>query len=137
MFGLKEARSSFFAGSFLFLLILSNYWRPDFISRPDLLFLSAILIQVVMILAKLETIDEAKTIALFHVIGLILELYKTSPQVGSWSYPELGIFHIAGVPLYSGFMYASIGSYVAQTWKVFKLNLVRAPSYKISLLLAY
>lgn len=132
----KQARASLFAGSFLFLLVVSNYFRLSFISRADFLFLSAVLIQYLMWKFKLETTDEIKTIFLFHIIGLVLELYKTSHFVGSWNYPELGYLHIAGVPLYSGFMYASIGSYVAQSWKIMKLKLVNAPSYKLSLGLA-
>ncbi len=136
VFGLKQARASMFAGAFLFLLIISHYWNLAFISRPDFLFLAAVLIQLLMVAFKLETIDEAKTIALFHIIGLVLEFYKTSSLVGSWRYPELGSLHIAGVPLYSGFMYASIGSYMAQSWKVMKLKLINEPSYAVSLVLA-
>ena len=136
IFVLKEARASLFAGSFLFLLIVSNYIHFSFLSRADFLFLMAVFIQIIMVLTKLETVDEAKTILLFHIVGLALELYKTSPSIGSWIYPELGFFHIAGVPLYSGFMYASIGSYIAQAWKIFKLKLHHAPPYSLSLILA-
>ena len=89
-----------------------------------------------MILTKLETIDEAKTILLFHIIGVALELYKTNPHIGSWTYPDLGFFHIATVPLYSGFMYASIGSYIVQAWRIFKLKLENVPPYSLSLALA-
>ena len=136
VFVLKETRACIFAGSFLFLLVVSNYINFSLIDRADFLFLAAVLIQVIMILTKLETIDEAKTILLFHIIGLVLELYKTSSYIGSWTYPDLGFFHIATVPLYSGFMYASIGSYIAQAWKIFKLKLKNVPSYSLSLALA-
>jgi uncharacterized membrane protein YoaT (DUF817 family) len=68
---------------------------------------------------------------------LCLELYKTHPAIGSWSYPELGIFKIAGVPLYSGFMYAAVGSYIAQAWKSFNLRLTNHPSYRLSLILCF
>lgn len=135
-FTIKEARASLFAGSFLALLIASNYIHLPFISRPDFLFLSAILIQVLMVWRRLETVDEAKTILLFHIIGLILELYKTHPNIGSWAYPELGFFHIGTVPLYSGFMYASIGSYIAQAWKIMKVRLENMPPYSVSLFIS-
>jgi len=131
---LKEARASLFAGLFLFLLIITNYIHFSFIGRADFLFLAAIFIQLVMVWTKLETVDEAKTIFLFHIIGLVLELYKTHPSIGSWTYPEVGSFHIYGVPLYSGFMYASIGSYIAQAWKILKVKLENMPSYSLSLL---
>src|SRR3712207_8122890 len=48
----------------------------------------------------------------FHLVGLALELYKV--RQGSWSYPDTGLATVGGVPLYSGFMYAAVGSYVCQ-----------------------
>ncbi|MBI5134139.1 MAG: DUF817 domain-containing protein [Candidatus Taylorbacteria bacterium] len=135
VFGIKEARSAIFAGSFFALLFLSNHIPLGGLPRYDFLFIAAIAIQVVLYLAKLETKDEIKTIFLFHVIGLVLELYKTHPSIGSWSYPEDAFLKIGTVPLYSGFMYAAIGSYIAQAWKIFRLELVSPPSYAWSVVL--
>src|SRR3989344_3591117 len=115
VFVFQEARACVFAGSFLFLLIITNYVHLPFIGRADFLFLAAILIQVIMIVTK---------------------LYTTHPNIGSWVYLDLGFFHIATVPLYSGFMYASIGSYIAQSWRIFKLQLKNPPPYAISLVLS-
>jgi len=70
----------------------------------------------------LETKDEIKVICLFHIIGLVLELYKVN--VNSWSYPEEAWSKIGGVPLYSGFMYASVASYICQAWRRFDLKIV-------------
>lgn len=136
-FGIKEARASLFAGSFLFLLFASNYIQIPGVHRYDFLFVAAIAIQILMIVFKLESKDEAKTIFLFHIIGLVLEIYKTSAMVGSWSYPEPGILKIMNVPLYSGFMYAAVGSYIAHAWKVLKLRLVGHPPYWLSLILCF
>jgi len=135
IFGLKQARACVFAGSFLALLVVSSYVSVPGLVRADVLFIGAVLIQAVLIWTKLETVDEAKVIVLFHIIGLALELFKTHPSVGSWTYPEPGFFRVGAVPLYSGFMYASIGSYIAQSWKVMKLELVNAPSYAWSVVL--
>ncbi len=66
---------------------------------------------------------------------MVLELYKTSAMVGSWSYPEDGFFKIATVPLYSGFMYAAIGSYISQSWKVMKLEMKNYDHYVWSVVL--
>lgn len=129
IFGLKQARAAIFAGSFFLLLFASNHIPLFGFARYDFLFIAAVLIQVVLYLTRLETKDEVKVIFLFHIIGLVLELYKTSPMVGSWSYPEEGFFKIATVPLYSGFMYAAIGSYISQAWKVMKLRIVDHPRY--------
>jgi uncharacterized membrane protein YoaT (DUF817 family) len=55
-----------------------------------------------------------------------MEVFKT--DVGSWIYPEPSVFHIGGVPLFSGFMYASIGSYIARAWRLFDFRFTRHPS---------
>ena len=106
-------------------------------ARYDFLFIAAILIQIILYVSKLETKDEVKVIFLFHIIGLVLELYKTSPSIGSWSYPESGFLKIATVPLYSGFMYAAVGSYISQAWKIFKLELTNYSNYLLSVLLCF
>lgn len=135
IFTLKELRAIIFPGLFVILLFLSKYISILGLYRYDFLFLGAIAIQFALIAFKLETKDEAKTIFLFHIIGLCLELFKTHPSVASWSYPEASFFKIANVPLYSGFMYASVGSYIAQAWKIFKLELKDHPTYGTSLAL--
>jgi uncharacterized membrane protein YoaT (DUF817 family) len=123
VFGLKQARACVFAGLFFVLLFLSHYLPLGPLPRYDFLFLASIAIQIILYLTKIETKDEIKTIALFHVIGLILELYKTHPSIGSWSYPEAGYLKIGTVPLYSGFMYAAVGSYISQAWRIMRLRL--------------
>jgi uncharacterized membrane protein YoaT (DUF817 family) len=132
VFGLKEAQAAIFAGSFFLLLFLSNHIPLFGFARYDFLFLATVLMQVIMYFTGLETKDEVKVICLFHVIGLALELYKTNPMIGSWSYPEAGFFKVATVPLYSGFMYAAIGSYISQSWKIMKLELTNYTQYGIS-----
>src|SRR3989338_1243716 len=136
MFGVKEARSCIFAGSFFVLLYLSTKIPLFGLPRYDFLFISAILLQVILYWTKIETWDEVKTIFLFNIIGLALELYKTNPAVLSWSYPEPAFFKIATVPLYSVFMYAAVGSYIAQAWRIFDLRLTNIDHYLWSILIA-
>ena len=57
----------------------------------------------------------------FHLIGLGLELYKV--RMGSWAYPEMAWAKFGGVPLYSGFMYASVASYLCQAWRRMEVRL--------------
>lgn len=137
VFGLKQARAAIFAGSFFVLLFISNEIPLFGLARYDFLFVLAVLIQAVLYFTKIETKDEVKVIFLFHIIGLVLELYKTHPSVGSWSYPEDGFFKIATVPLYSGFMYAAIGSYISQSWKIMKLELTNYSHYLVSVFLCF
>jgi uncharacterized membrane protein YoaT (DUF817 family) len=134
-FVIKEARACVFAASFFVLLFLSTHIPLFGLARYDFLFLAAIGIQIILYLLKLETFREIKIIFLFHITGLILELYKTSPGVASWSYPEPAFFKLYTVPLYSGFMYAAVGSYISQAWSLFQLRLEHAPSYKLSIVL--
>lgn len=132
---MKEARAAIFAGSFFLLLFISNHIPLFGLPRYDFLFLAAVLIQFILYFTKIETKDEVKVIFLFHIIGLVLELYKTNPAIGSWSYPEFGYLKIGTVPLYSGFMYAAIGSYISQAWRIFKIELVNYKYYIWSVLL--
>jgi len=136
IFTYKQARSCIFAGSFFVLLYLSHHIHIPGLPRYDFLFIAALLIQAILYFTGIETKDEVKMIFLFHLIGLCLELYKTNPAIGSWSYPEFSYLKIATVPLYSGFMYASVGSYISQAWRQFHLELSGYKSFVPSVVLA-
>lgn len=127
VFGVKEAAACVFAGSFLLLLITSGHIAIPGLARYDFLFLGAIAIQLALITARLETWREVAVLSLFHAIGMGLELFKTSPGVGSWSYPEAAFFRIGTVPLYSGFMYAAVASYVMQAWRLLDVRVSAFP----------
>ena len=126
-FGLKQGWACLFGGAMVSLLIATSLWYPRSasLSRYDFLFLAALAIQIAMLAFRLETLDEAKVILIFHIVGTLMELFKTA--VGSWIYPEAAFFRIGGVPLFSGFMYASIGSYIARSWRLFDFRFVRHP----------
>jgi len=136
VFGVKEARACIFAGSFFVLLFLSSHIPLFGLARYDFIFLAAIALQVILYLTKIETWDEIKTIFLFHILGTALELFKTHPAIGSWSYPEEAFFKIATVPLFAGFMYAAVGGYFAQAWRILKAELEEMPNYAVVLVLS-
>lgn len=135
VFGIKQVRACVFAGAFFALLFLSSHIPLFGLARYDFLFLSAIALQIILFITKIETWDEIKTIFLFHIVGTMLELFKTHPDIASWSYPEEAILKIATVPLFSGFMYAAVGSYIAQAWRIFRLELEEPPHYFAMLVL--
>ena len=81
VFGLKQAAACVFAGSFLFLLAISGHISIPGLARYDFLFLSAIAIQLVLVAVRLENWREVAVLSLFHLIGMGLELFKTSPTV--------------------------------------------------------
>jgi uncharacterized membrane protein YoaT (DUF817 family) len=135
VFGIKEARACIFAGSFFALLFASNHIPLFGFARYDFLFVAAVILQIVLYLTGVETWDEVKMIFLFHILGLVLEAFKTNPAVGSWSYPEAAFFKIGTVPLFSGFMYAAVGSYFAQAWRIMRAELNNPPSWTWSVVL--
>lgn len=85
----------------------------------------AIFTQAIMYITRLETLDEIKVICVFHILGTGLELYKV--HIGSWTYPQRAWTKVGGVPLYSGFMYASIASYMCQAWRRLHMSITGWP----------
>lgn len=132
----KQAQACIFAGSFFVFMAASKYLPLFGMPRYDFLLLTAILLQMILLISKIETLDELKTICVFHVLGLCLEIFKTHPAIGSWSYPEFAYSKVFGAPLYSGFMHAAVASYVVQAWRLFDLRLENYPSYTLSLPIA-
>ncbi len=128
-FGIKEARSCLFVGLFFASILIVPKAGLFGLPRYDVLFVIAVLIQGGMVWSKLETVDELKAVTLFHMVGFALEVFKVSGQIQSWAYPEFGYTKLWGVPLFSGFMYASIGSYIIQAWRLFDLRIRHHPPY--------
>ena len=87
------------------------------LTRYDTILVACVAIQVALVALRIETWDEVAVLALFHGLGLGLELWKTDPRVGSWSYPEAADLAIGRVPLYAGFMYAAVASFICQAWR--------------------
>ncbi len=128
-FGIKEARACLFAGLFFAAIFAIPRSGVFGIPRYDVLLIIALLIQAAMLWTKLETFDELKAITLFHLIGFALEVFKTSGAIQSWSYPDFAYTKVFGVPLFSGFMYAAVGSYMIQAWRLLDLRIDHHPPY--------
>jgi uncharacterized membrane protein YoaT (DUF817 family) len=126
-FGIKQGWACLFGGLMLSLILLTFLFYPTdaVLLRYDFLTIGAVLIQIGMLVFRLETWGEAKVIFVFHVVGTVMEIFKT--QLGSWVYPEPSILRIADVPLFSGFMYACVGSYIARVWRLFDFRFDRFP----------
>lgn len=135
-FGIKQARACLFAG--LFFVAVFSMPRVGILGIPryDALLAMALGIQIWMVWAKLESVDELKAICLFHLVGFVLEVFKTSSSISSWSYPDFAYSKLFGVPLFSGFMYAAVGSYIIQAWRLFDLQVRHHPPYWMAALLA-
>lgn len=136
LFGFKQAWACLFGGLLLFLLLTTHLFYPNdaWLHRYDFLTISAISIQLLLLLLRLETLREAAVILIFHVVGTIMELFKTA--AGSWVYPEDSLLHIGAVPLFSGFMYAAVGSYIARVWRIFDFRFTHYPARWLTFVLA-
>ncbi|NRG35010.1 DUF817 domain-containing protein [Niallia circulans] len=133
-FGWQQALACVFPVAIFVSLAMTKMIELPLLPRYDWLLLICLFMQWVMVRTGLETSDELKVITVFHLIGLALELFKV--QMGSWSYPEAGFTKIFGVPLYSGFMYASVASFLCQAWRRLKVELVNWPSFAVVVPLA-
>jgi uncharacterized membrane protein YoaT (DUF817 family) len=127
LFGFKQGWTCLFGALMLALLVGTHFHYPADapLARYDFLTLAALAIQIGMLAFRLETLEEAKVIFAFHVVGTVMELLKTS--AGSWLYPEPSMLRVAGVPLFSGFMYAAVGSYIARAFRIFEIRFLPWP----------
>jgi uncharacterized membrane protein YoaT (DUF817 family) len=128
-FAIRQISAAIFGILMLGLIVLTFAFYPQdgALPRYDFVFLAALGIQIALIVTRMETLAEARVILVFHLVGTVMELFKT--QVGSWSYPEDNFFRVAGVPLFSGFMYGSVGSYIARSWRLHDFRFDNYPPF--------
>ena len=135
-FGIKEARACLFVVTFFAAVWLVPRAGVAGIPRYDLLLAAAVIIQIWMVRSGLETWDELKAVCLFHVVGFALEAFKVSGGIQSWSYPDFAYTKVLGVPLFAGFMYAAIGSYIVQAWRLLDMRIRHHPPYWMAVTIA-
>ncbi len=121
VFGIKNALSCLFPVFIFAMLLVTKQYESDILPRYDLLLLACLGMQAFMYFSGLETRDELKVICLFHLLGLFMEMHKVNH--GAWSYPTFAYAKVFGVPLFSGFMYASVASFMTQSWRYFRTEL--------------
>ncbi len=137
LFGLKQAWACLFAGTLLFFILLTQLWYPfASIARYDFLFVVAVVTQLLLLALRLETPREAAVIVVFHLVATAMELFKTSPGIASWHYPGEAVLAIGNVPLFAGFMYSAVGSYIARVWRIFEFRFTGYPPLWATAILA-
>ena len=136
VFLLKQAWACIFGALLLAAIVVAKLWYPDdaLLARNDALTIAAVLIQLGMLAFRLESGRELWVIVLFHLTGTAMELFKT--DVGSWSYEAEGVLRIGAVPLFSGFMYAAVGSYMVRVYRLHDLRFTRYPKIWLTTLVA-
>jgi uncharacterized membrane protein YoaT (DUF817 family) len=124
-------RASHFGVFLLSLFLLTEVITIPFISRYDFIFLAAVSFQVCALVFRFEKFKEFFVIVLFHILATGMELFKTHPSIGSWKYPgiENALFVLGSVPLFAGFLYSSIGSYISRAFVFLKLTYEHFPRY--------
>jgi len=102
------------------------------IPRYDALLIIGVALTVGLWLAGWESGREVAVICAFHLLGVTMEFFKV--RAGSWDYPGDAYTKFAGVPLYAGFMYAAVGSYIVQAWRRLELRVTRYRPVPLTLL---
>jgi uncharacterized membrane protein YoaT (DUF817 family) len=127
LFGIKQAWACLFGALMLTLIVATHLLWPAQapLARYDFLVIASVAIQATLLITRLERPEEAIVIFIFHAVGTAMEIYKVAH--GSWLYPEPSVLRIAGVPLFSGFMYACVGSYFARALRLFDVRFINYP----------
>lgn len=136
VFALKQGWAAVFGGAMLVAIAVAHVAYPDSapLARNDALTLVALGLQVAMLAFRLETLRELRVVLVFHVVGTAMELFKT--DAGSWSYATDGVLRIGAVPLFSGFMYAAVGSYLVRVFRIFDLRFDGYPRRSLAAVVA-
>lgn len=136
VFGVKQAWACLFGGMMLAAILVTGALWPDGapLARYDFLLIFAIAVQLAFLSTGLERPAEAWTILAFHAVGTVMEMFKTA--AGSWSYPEESLIRIGAVPLFSGFMYGCVGSYLARVSRTHDFTFDRYPQRRYTIALA-
>ena len=130
-FFITNLRASYFGVFLLSIFLLTEIVTIPLISRYDFIFLAAVGFQVYMLIFRFERSREFLVIILFHILATGMELFKTHPAIGSWTYPDIesAIFVLGSVPLFTGFLYSAIGSYISRAFVFLKLSFENFPAY--------
>lgn len=130
-FFLANLRASYFGAFLLGMFLVTEFISFPFLGRYDVIFLAAVAYQACALLFRLEHGREFLVILLFHLLATGMELFKTHPSIGSWTYPGLSgtVFVLGTVPLFTGFLYSAVGSYISRAFIFLRLSYDRFPAY--------
>lgn len=133
-FAAMQASACVFGSTFLLAILATNLWYPfETLPRYDFLLIFAVVLQALLLAFRLESLREAATILVFHVLAVGMEAFKTSAAIYAWHYPEPCVVAVGGVPLFVGFMYSAVGSYIARSWRIFDLRFSTIPHMRWTL----
>lgn len=131
LFFIANLRASYFGAFLLSIFLLTEVVTVPFMGRYDFIFLAAIAFQACALLLRSESLREFSVILIFHILATCMELFKTHPAIGSWTYPGIkgAVFVLGTVPLFTGFLYSAVGSYISRVFVFLKLSYEHFPAY--------
>ena len=130
-FFLANVWASYFGVFLIVSFVVTEFVTIPGIERYDVIFLAAVGFQLCALVFRFESLKEFAVIIIFHILATGMELFKTHPDIGSWVYPnvESTVFVIATVPLFTGFLYSAVGSYISRAFIFLKLSYSNFPAY--------
>ena len=130
-FGIANARASQFGAFLLAVFLVTELIAVPGLARYDVIFLAAVAFQASALLFRFEGVREFAVILIFHLLATLMELFKTHPDIASWVYPGLPgtFFAIATIPLFTGFLYSAVGSYISRAFYFLRLRFEHFPAY--------
>lgn len=130
-FFIANLRASYFGVFLLSIFLLTEVITVPLLSRYDFIFLAAICFQIGALVFRFESLREFSVIIIFHILATLMELFKTNPAIGSWAYPSVStaVFAFGTVPLFTGFLYSAIGSYISRAFIFLRLTYKQFPAY--------
>jgi uncharacterized membrane protein YoaT (DUF817 family) len=122
----------------IFIILISGLIPSEIISKYDFIFIIVIFLQIFLILFKIETKKEFVVILIFHAIATVMEIFKTSDAIWSWKYPDTqnSFFVLWNIPLFVGFLYSAVWSYISRAQKYLNLEYVNYPKNRYAIILA-
>ena len=128
---MANAKASAFGAFLLGSFVLTEIVSIPYLTRYDAIFLLALGYQIVALMFRFERPREFAVILVFHVLATGMELFKTNPAIGSWTYPDMAgvIFALGTVPLFTGFLYSAVGSYISRAFTYLRLSYEHFPGY--------
>lgn len=138
-FVLKQTNACMFGVFLLCLIVITKFYYPfgsellAGIERYDFMLACSVAFQIFLLVFKLESVKEFAVIILFHALAMIMEIFKVN--VGSWIYPEPAQVAFMGVPLFAGFMYSAVGSYIARSQRLFQVRYIGYPNVWLTVVL--
>lgn len=129
-----QARAAVFGAIFILSIAgTAAVWETAWpVARYDALALLGVAALTIMFALGAHSTSDALPIGLVFALGVVLELYKI--ETGAWMYPEGSELAIGQKPLFVGFMYAAVASYLIRALRVKALEIRGMPPLFVAVL---